>query len=359
MIIIFSMKKQENKLQVDYKKEVEIGINQIAYNTDYIHTIKNGKIKTEKEPIDTSKLGKQTINIIIIDDNNEEHIYSYEVTIVDKEKPVIICSKEIEIEEGTQIDLLEEVTVTDNSKENIVVTVEGEYDINKVGTYTLTYVAKDTSKNEAREEFTLKVIAKRTNSSNEENKNGDGTFTTSKGFKGVTKNGVTYIDGYLVVNKTYSLPKDYGNGITTETKDSFNKMVAAAKLEGLNIWLQSGYRSYSTQENLYNNYVARDGKEAADTYSARPGHSEHQSGLAFDVNQINDTFIGSPEAIWLENNCYKYGFILRYPKDKIKETGYKYESWHFRYVGNDLAYKLYNNGNWITMEEYFGITSEY
>ena len=184
-------------------------------------------------------------------------------------------------------------------------------------------------------------------------------FTTSKGFKGITKNGVTYIDGVLVVNKTYSLPDNYGNGLTSTTTNAFYKMQAASKLENLNIYLSSGFRSYSTQDRIYNNYVARDGKEAADTYSARPGYSEHQSGLAFDVNQINDTFNDSAEAKWLANNCYKYGFILRYPKGKEDITGYKYESWHFRYVGVDLATKLYNNGDWITLEEYFGITSAY
>ena len=81
--------------------------------------------------------------------------------------------------------------------------------------------------------------------------------------------------------------------------------------------------------------------------------------MAIDLNTINDTFHNTPEAKWLANNCYKYGFILRYPKGKTDETGYKYESWHFRYVGVDLASKLYNNGDWITLESYFGITSKY
>ena len=184
-------------------------------------------------------------------------------------------------------------------------------------------------------------------------------FITLKGFQGETINGITSIDGILIVNKTYSLPATYGSGLTSTTQNAFNKMHTAATLEGLNIYLSSGFRSYNTQKKLYNNYVKRDGKEKADTYSARPGHSEHQSGLAFDVNQINDTFNNSPEAKWLSDNCYKYGFILRYPSGKTNETGYKYESWHFRYVGEELATKLYNNGNWITLEDYYGITSTY
>ena len=135
--------------------------------------------------------------------------------------------------------------------------------------------------------------------------------------------------------------------------------------KGYQIKLQSGFRSYDTQKKLYNNYVARDGKKAADTYSARPGYSEHQTGLAFDVCTdglpcISSGYDNTEEAKWISDNCYKYGFILRYPKGKENETGYMYESWHLRYIKDkDIAEKLYNNGNWITLESYLGITSEY
>lgn len=102
----------------------------------------------------------------------------------------------------------------------------------------------------------------------------------------------------------------------------------------------------------------------ADTYSARAGFSEHQSGLAIDVNQIDDSFIGTPEAIWLEKHCYEYGFILRYPQGKQDITGYKYESWHIRYVGTDMSYKIHAKAMemgdpYLTLEEYFGIDSYY
>lgn len=185
-----------------------------------------------------------------------------------------------------------------------------------------------------------------------------------------TIDGVTYIDGIMIVNKTYSLPETFsapnasGYGycltcLTDETLNAFNEMKADAQSIGLNLYISSGYRSYSYQETLYNNYVSQDGKEEADTYSARPGHSEHQTGLAFDLNTIDDSFAYTEEGKWVKDNCYKYGLILRYPKGKEKETGYQYESWHLRYVGKDLAQKLYNNGNWITLEEHFNITSEY
>ncbi len=196
---------------------------------------------------------------------------------------------------------------------------------------------------------------------------------TSKGFKIETIDGVTYVDGYLIVNKTYPLPETYvpenthvkvttsncQECIINEAYDAYKKMRADASSQGLSLWIASGYRSYTYQNGLYTMYVKRSGKEAADTFSARPGHSEHQSGYAFDLNSVTDAFANTKEGIWVNQNCYKYGFILRYPKGKDNETGYKYESWHLRYVGTDLAEKLFNDGDWITMESYFGLTSTY
>ena len=141
--------------------------------------------------------------------------------------------------------------------------------------------------------------------------------------------------------------------------EAYRQLSQAAADRGLNIYISSGYRSYNTQKNLYNNYVAKDGKALADTYSARAGHSEHQTGICFDLNTIDDSFQYTHEGIWVNDNAYKYGFIIRYPKGKEHITGYQYESWHLRYVGKEMAEKLYNNGNWITMEEYFGIDSKY
>ena len=365
IFIFFLFTKDTNELEVELVDKVEVSINEEIYNTQYVKSVKNGNVVTDKERIDTTKVGEQEIIIKIKDEKDKEKEYSYKVIVYDKESPVVTFNKEIKTDYGVKVDLLKDVKVVDNSNEEIKAIVEGEYSFNEAGTYNLYYVAKDSSGNETKEEFTLIVNKKKVEEPKEETKEkteekvNDTTFTTSKGFSGYTKNGITYIDGVLVVNKTYSLPSNYGPGLTSKTKEAFNEMKAAATLEGLNIYLSSGFRSYTTQKNLYNRYVNRDGQAAADTYSARPGHSEHQSGLAFDVNQINDTFNDTAEAKWLANNCYKYGFILRYPKGKTNETGYKYESWHFRYVGVDLATRLYNGGDWITLESYFGITSEY
>lgn len=196
---------------------------------------------------------------------------------------------------------------------------------------------------------------------------------SSKGFSIQTINGITYVDGVLIANKTYSLPSDFipqdpevpvtsqrsTTSLDRTLMSAWRTMQADASSQGLNIYIASAYRSYSYQVNLYNSYVARDGKAAADTYSSRPGNSEHQTGLCFDLNSIDDSFGDTAEGRWVNDNCYKYGFCIRFPKGKDAYTGYQYESWHLRYVGKDLAEKLYNNGNWISLEEYFGITSEY
>lgn len=171
------------------------------------------------------------------------------------------------------------------------------------------------------------------------------------------KNGVTYVNGILIVNKSYSLPQNYGSGLTSATQKAFNNMQAAAKNDGISLWICSGFRSYSYQSQLYWNYVNRDGQWAADRYSARPGHSEHQSGLAIDINNASSSFNGTREAKWIAAHCADYGFILRYPYGKEDKTGFMYESWHVRYVGKDLAKKITKSG--LCLEEYLGIDSYY
>ena len=168
---------------------------------------------------------------------------------------------------------------------------------------------------------------------------------------------ITYIDGILVVNKTYPLPADYNPGVDPVAQDALWTMISAASADGLSIWARSGFRSYSDQSWQYNVYVERDGAAVADTYSARPGHSEHQSGLAFDMNSLDLAFADTAEGKWLAANSYKYGFIIRYPAGKEHITGYMYEPWHVRYVGVELATEIHALG--VCLEEYLGITSEY
>ncbi len=170
----------------------------------------------------------------------------------------------------------------------------------------------------------------------------------------------------VIVNKYYQLAADYvpadltplpsGRLATKATCNAYNAMLADAGKEGLRIYDTSAYRSYQKQQNLYNGYLRRDGGNVAlvDTYSARPGHSEHQTGRAIDLCGSRgslDAFIHTPEGVWVKDNCYKYGFIVRYQQDIVPLTGYKYEPWHITYVGVDVSTAMHDLG--ITcLEEY-------
>ena len=172
------------------------------------------------------------------------------------------------------------------------------------------------------------------------------------------KDGIAYIDGFMLINKSYPLPSTYDpGGLTDEFTEAFDEMQADALKDGIELFIVSGYRSFDYQYSLYEKYVSIDGVELTDTYSARPGHSEHQSGYAADINSADESFEGTPEAIWLDENCYKYGFIVRYPKGKEEYTGYEYEPWHLRYLGKEKAKKIYESG--LSIEEYYGLESKY
>lgn len=175
----------------------------------------------------------------------------------------------------------------------------------------------------------------------------------------------------IIVNKYYQLDNDYyygelvtmdkaydnksGSKLNKEAYAAFQKLVDAGEKEGYHIRNNSAYRSYSTQSGLYNNYKNSNGLTWADKWSARPGHSEHQTGLALDVGVKNEYSLGkfesSPDFTWMKDHAHLYGFILRYPKGKEYITGYGYEPWHYRYVGVDVATYIYENN--ITYEEYY------
>ncbi|MCL2813232.1 MAG: M15 family metallopeptidase [Oscillospiraceae bacterium] len=172
--------------------------------------------------------------------------------------------------------------------------------------------------------------------------------------------------GVLVLcNKYNYLPEDFvpegykkSDGrvlsLAGEAQEQFDKMRAGAKKSGINIYIVSGYRSYAVQKQVYENYKRQDPK-GADSYSARPGHSEHQTGLAADLNSasISAHFENTKEYAWLVENAHKYGFILRYPKGREWITGYVFEPWHWRYVGVKTAEKIKELG--ITFDEYHAI----
>ncbi|PZE20790.1 M15 family metallopeptidase [Paenibacillus xerothermodurans] len=183
----------------------------------------------------------------------------------------------------------------------------------------------------------------------------------------------------VLVNKTYKLPDNYKpddlvepnvsfifqeklekRKLRKEAADALEQLFAAAKEDNLPLSGVSGYRSRATQSSLYSNYVKKDGAEAADKYSAKPGHSEHETGLAIDVAGASgkcaatDCFSDTKEAKWLEQHAAEHGFIVRYPEGKEAITGYQYESWHLRYVGKEIAQEISKRS--ITLDEYVGQT---
>lgn len=165
----------------------------------------------------------------------------------------------------------------------------------------------------------------------------------------------TYINGILLVNKDYGLPPTFGNGDDPTALAKLQQLQRDAQAQGINISNSySGYRSYQYQTKLYNNYVNQHGEEAANTFSAKPGFSEHQTGLTFDLKDFNGQLVEDPfTSQWIKDNCAKYGFILRYPEGKEDITGYIYEPWHLRYVGEEAANQIMNNNT--TLEQYLGV----
>ena len=283
------------------------------------------------------------------------------VVVVDDVAPSIEGVQDITVYKDETVDLLKDITVTDNSHDEVETSVSGDYDLSVAGEYALSYVARDASGNEATENFKL-IVKEKENPTTEVPSSGESQIvgTTSKGYTIEQINGLYYIDGVLIANKSYALPSSYNpGGLLDSFQDAFSVMQSAAANDGISLSVISGYRSYSRQNTIYNNYVSRDGKAKADTYSARAGHSEHQTGLAADINSLSQSFKNTKEGQWLNEHCSEYGFIIRYPEGKESITGYIFEPWHIRYVGKELASALYNNGDWITLEEYFGITSQY
>ncbi len=182
----------------------------------------------------------------------------------------------------------------------------------------------------------------------------------------ITYNAEEAKDITILVNKYHKLPDDYepddlvslsyneNYKLRKEAAEAFEKLTSAGVLENVIFYPFSPYRSFKTQEVIYNRYVKEDGQKNADTYSARPGFSEHQLGLAVDVRSSSLTDNLTEEQYnWMLNNSYKYGFIIRYPKGKQHITQYIEEPWHIRYLGIELATKVHDSG--LTYDEYYDL----
>lgn len=336
--------KSKRKGHVTYKlngkEKIELNYGD-SYNDEYI-TFKINNKRCNDVTISTNLNVKKTGDYVILYNLKNKYYLVRKVSVVDKEKPVInILGDEVE-----EIDFSSKYketgfTAYDNYDGDIKnkVKVKGKVNTKRSGTYKLTYKVSDSSGNT--DEKTRTVIVK------------DKTQSTIKSPEIKVLNGITYVEGILLVNKTYHLPKNYDPKVNKEALKNLKKMQADAKALGLSLPLVSGYRSYETQEKLHDKYVKKDGEEVASTYSAKPGESEHQTGLAFDIGSVDRSFANTIEAKWIEENSYLYGFIVRYPKGKTDITGYIYEPWHVRYLGEKTAKDVYLSG--LTLEEYLGV----
>lgn len=173
-------------------------------------------------------------------------------------------------------------------------------------------------------------------------------------------NGLTLVNRVHPVNWDFVPPVNNREGVLLQpvALDAYFAMREAANADGIDFFFRSGYRSFANQVAIYNQYLRTDpgGKASVDRYSAPPGASEHQTGLAVDIdngNGLSNEFDQTPAGIWLHENAYKFGFIIRFPKGKEHITGYQYEPWHFRYVGVEIA-QQFGPHNTLSLEEYLG-----
>ena len=316
------------------------------YNDLYVDAKINGK-ETRNVEINTNynknKLGTYVTSYSVkVSDYYTKRLYRV-IKIVDKKEPVITLLGDSKISLDYNSKYYEEgFTVLDDYDGDVskIVKIKNTVNTKKSGNYKVIYSVKDSSGNKAK--VIREVLVK------EKEKK----VTKEEPIIEV-KEGLTYVNGVLLVNKDYSLPQDYDPKVNNEAYSALKKMQADAIALGLDLSLISGYRSYKKQKDLYNSYVKQDGEEKANTYSAKPGHSEHQTGLAFDIGSVDRNFADTKEAKWIELNAHLYGFIVRYPKGKTNITGYIYEPWHVRYLGIDTAAKVYNSG--LCLEEYLKV----
>lgn len=246
----------------------------------------------------------------------------------------------ITIEQGNDSSLVSNFEAKDLSSFDIKIDTN-QLDVNVPGEYEITVNAIDSYKNTTSQ--TVKVIVKPKQE-----------VVSNNVVQTPTTNGPRYVKGILIVNKKNPVPSNYAPGEDAQAVNQLRLLIQDMQRAGLNISNSySGYRSYNYQANLYQNYVNNYGQVAADTFSARPGYSEHQTGLAFDLLHQDGSLVeNTPEANWIAQNAHRYGFIVRYQAGKEAITGYQAEPWHIRYVGS-IATDIYQSG--LTLEEYLGV----
>lgn len=276
----------------------------------------------------------------------------------DEEAPVIELShKRVQVSVGDSIDYQSYIkNVSDNVDQDLKKKVTyNKIETSKIGKYTIVYEVKDSAGNQARQELVVDVVTMF-----------DDDIYSPIGIEVDTVDHPE--DVTVLVNKVNQIPEgwepddlvtviDGTQQLRKEAAEAYNDFYKAAQNKGITLYSISGYRTQETQTRYWTNMVNVYGEEYASQYSAYPGRSEHQLGLAMDVSyttvgdRLSEAVEDSDIGQFIISDGYKYGFILRYPKDKVAITNYGYEPWHIRYVGVDLATKLHKSGQ--TLEEYY------
>ena len=261
-----------------------------------------------------------------------------------------------------EIDLIQKYNITDENIQYLVdnkITSDLAINIIKQKYYIDDYLKKYLAYYEKNPDLSFAEIITRINTHLDDEFYTNTEKTDDTLGKFVLLNKHYYADGnykgqnLIDVDKQYNL---YNTSfkLSEECYEAFLKMYNDAKEQGYAFKINSAYRSYETQIKIYQGWVNKDGVALADTYSARAGFSEHQTGYAFDVRDYpftNDDYSKTKSFTWVSENAYKYGFIIRFPKDKEYITGYQYEPWHYRYCGTECATYIHDND--ITLEEYY------
>lgn len=340
--LVYEYSKQPQTLDVLYDKDKS------QFKTIEFHY--DGKSITE---LALDRVGSVNLIVIIKNDFNKK-TFQLNYTVEDTELPVIEGSVDMEVNYGVNpsFDHIRAADVVDGELE---VSVVGDYDVMRADTYLLQAEATDLNGNVSQEIFNLVVKAKPNPPTITKPNPEDSTKHPQKGPE------ITYAGGHIFVNKKHGLPNSYNPGENAQARKHLNEMIQTMRDAGLNVSTEvSGFRTYEYQRNLYNRYVKQYGVIKADTFAARPGYSDHQTGLTFDLKDKLGQLLGRADPLashneitWVADHAHLYGFVVRYPQGKEAITGYIYEPWHLRYLGSKDALKIYQSG--LTMEEYFNI----
>lgn len=323
----------------------EVSFEEIVIGTENLDDDQQEEYKNKKIDLDTSKVGKDLKVIIYARLDNEIKEFEASYAVEDTQSPKFTGEFDITITKGDMLDLNEYVKASDPVDGPLTIEFDNyEFD---VGTHTVIAKANDKNNKKTIQEITITV--------NERIVEQEGTLVGDNGDLRDSTSDFSDTDNLLIlVNKKYPLPSNYNPGENSVAKKNLLLLIESMKSSALDVSdYYSGYRSYEHQKNLYKNYVKQHGEAEANTFSARPGYSEHQLGLTFDLFHNDGQFLQyEPEASWLIEHAHRFGFIVRYQEKFEHITGYIAEPWHIRYVG-EHATKIKELE--ITLEEYLGV----